>query len=330
MNAIGEKIDTIFEDGNTASAWLGLARKEGDDKLYLIVRDIKAADGTELDITNFIIDRFKLQEDCEKETRELTNFTQIDFEMEGTGPESNDLYFGSIRDALEWRWKNLKKGFPDSLSSNPFFFSSESYPWLIFNTNVDNDGVSIKTFRFTRVVLCFAAKTDVADPEVYFLNADGLSRAVDWTITFIKGGEIYSFRVGPYSIKQGNGPPYPYPPVIDDMLNPPYPEGLTIKKHYDKNVYHMFRLSSLVRLSLEKQLMDNGISADVAKDKAKAYLGDFEPFKNDFANLKTWEVYLTIGEIKNPNNGMYPLFAWRNTFKLVGADASDFWSKCWE
>lgn len=335
LKAIGEKIETIFKNGNTASAWLGLSRKEGDNKLYLIAKDIE---GTEpVDTINFMANLSSLQKACEDITKKYRPGLDITHHL--ISPTGNtDLCFESVKQVLEWRWQNMKKDFLDSSvsppsennTSNPFFFCDGSKPWLTFRTKVAA-GVSKKVFYIRQETFYFAVETEVADPEVYFLNGGALSRAVDWTITFIKGGEIYSFRVGPYSIKEGDGPPYPYPPVIDDMLDPPYPEGLTIKDHYDKTVYHMFRLSSLVRLSLEKQLMDGGISADVAKEKADAYLLKELGFSKDsgFADLENWDIYLTFGEIYKGDyvNGMNPLGTFRNTFKLTGDDAKEFWKQ---
>lgn len=311
LSAIEGEIDTIFEDGNTASAWLGLARKEGDNKLYLIAKDIE---GTKpVDTINFMANLSSLQKACEDITKKYRPGLDITHHL--ISPTGNtDLCFESVKQALEWRWQNMKKDFPDSSSPsptyentcNPFFFCDGSKPWLTFYPD------TLKEFIISDSVLYFAVKTEEKDPEVYFRNGDGEEkRTIDFTLTFVKGYEVYVFKFGSY------------------FLNNEENEYLYKNLDGKDGSLLMLKLSSLVRLSLEKQLMDNGISEDVAKDKAKEYVKDFEPFKNDFADLKSWDVYLTVGEMLEGiyTDGMNPLGVFRNTFKLTGDDAKEFWKQ---
>ncbi len=101
------------------------------------------------------------------------------------------------------------------------------------------------------------ANGSIKEPEVYFANTTSLSvMGIDWDITFINKddeSDIYSFVVGRYDVGYNKSPYYPlggiYPPV-DDLR----PGEADLK--YNSVSLHMFKLSTLVGLSLEKKLKE--------------------------------------------------------------------------
>ena len=113
----------------------------------------------------------------------------------------------------------------------------------------------------------------------------------------------------------------------------------------------MLKLSTLVRLALEKNLKKSletpeiidilkakhnisegqarNLIASEIKDTVKKYLDNFPPFADNFKNLNDWDVYISFGKYFL-SGGMFPNEIWRNTYKVTGQDAEDFWKKCWE
>ena len=100
----------------------------------------------------------------------------------------------------------------------------------------------------------------------------------------------------------------------------------------------MLKLSTLIRLSLEKKLTDAGISADVAKQAVENYLNNEGKV---FTNFNAWDIYLTPYRIfEGPNKEATPLGdriyhvygIWRNTFKLnhLNEEGTEFWKRCWQ
>ncbi|QUY18749.1 hypothetical protein GWP40_11095 [Treponema vincentii] len=112
----------------------------------------------------------------------------------------------------------------------------------------------------------------------------------------------------------------------------------------------MLKLSTLVRLALEKNLKKSletpeiidilkakhnisegearNLIASEIKDTVKKYLDNFPPFADNFKNLNDWDVYISFGKYFL-SGGMFPNEIWRNTYKVTGQDAEDFWKKCW-
>ena len=235
---------------------------------------------------------------------------------------------------LEWRWKNLIR------NTDPFFPSASypgSYPWLYMNNFHPFDRLD-SMYTFMVMGFYFAVKTG-DNPEVYFYNDHGMAQYIDWEITFVdrsNRSKGYSFHVGPYSVKikgidntdPKNPKPVEFPPVNDGGLI----------SEYDKPVTHMLKLSTLVKLSLEKKLTDAGISADVAKQAVENYLN---AEGKDFTKLDNWDIYLTPYRIsEGPNKEATPLGdriyhaygIWRNTFKLnhLNEEGTEFWKRCWQ
>ena len=210
-----------------------------------------------------------------------------------------------------------------------------------------NRGISTCNYAFKTVDYTDSIK----EPEVYFANTVvAAAMGIDWDITFINKSDesnIYSFIVGRYEIGSNKSPYYPpggiYPPVND--LRP----GEDDLK-YDKSALHMLKLSTLVRLSLEKHLKEAfetdqiinlikskySIDDTAAKEKideeikkrVDSYKREFPPFKDDFKNLKDWDVYLSFKDYDG--NISYSNAIWRNTVKLNGPETVEFCKQFWE
>ena len=282
---------------------------------------------------------------------------------EGIMPEDKglDYNFKSLSDVLEWKWKIAKFE-----SEGSYFFYKQCYPWLSFGSMPQSYPGSRKPKNMYRI--CdpstdyIAVDTNNGKPEIYFINITGLNH-FEWWITFINKNDksqIYSFHVGPYSIMKGSSDDDKVPcPPEDDAE---YPGKTSImEKNYAKRVFHMLKLSTIVRLSLGKdpdKLLDDleqnaiegklleklqyeaykaipskTLSDEDAKVLAKKRLKDhvkINPFVS-FSNLGDWDVYLTFGEfcLDFSSTATQTPYMWHNTVKLTGTDADEFWGKCW-
>jgi len=306
---------------------LGLAYKEGDKsgKVYLLAKN----DYYGSDIPNaaaFIKDLATLKSKIETATYNPYS--------EYPKPEAVINFPAAVGDVLEWRWKNL------IYNTDPFFPSASYpsvHPWLYMN-NFDQFDRLNSMYTFMVMGFYFAVKTG-DNPEVYFYNGNGMAQYIDWEITFVdrsNRSKGYSFHVGPYSVKikgiDNTDPKKPKPvefPPVDDGGDP---------KDYDKGYVHMLKLSTLIRLSLEKKLTDASISADVAKQAVENYLNTEG---KDFTKLDNWDIYLTPYRIsEGPNEKatprgvrIYHVYGiWRNTFKLnhLNEEGTEFWKRCWQ
>ena len=305
---------------------LGLAYKEGDKsgKVYLLAKNGYVA-GT---ITN----KATIIESLSSLKAEISKTTDNPY-SECPKPEAVINFPAAVGDVLEWRWKNLIR------NTDPFFPSASypgSYPWLYMNNFHPFDRLD-SMYTFMVMGFYFAVKTG-DNPEVYFYNDHGMAQYIDWEITFVdrsNRSKGYSFHVGPYSVKikgmDNTNPKEPKPVEF-----PPVNDGGLISE-YDKPVTHMLKLSTLVKLSLEKKLTDAGISADVAKQAVENYLN---AEGKDFTKLDNWDIYLTPYRIsEGPNKEATPLGdriyhaygIWRNTFKLnhLNEEGTEFWKRCW-
>ena len=305
---------------------LGLAYKEGDKsgKVYLLAKNGYVA-GT---ITNKAV----IIESLSSLKAEISKTTDNPY-SECPKPEAVINFPAAVGDVLEWRWKNLVKNTGISLSS--------PNPWLRFFNLSSAVGPVNKPkymYSFGSMGFYFAVRAS-NEPEVYFCSIAGMARYIDWEITLVERSNRskgYSFHVGPYSVKikgiDNTDPQKPKPVEF-----PPVDDGCLIDK-YDETCVHMLKLSTLIRLSLEKKLTDAGISADVAKQAVENYLNNEG---KDFTKLDNWDIYLTPYRImEGPNKEATPLGdriyhaygVWRNTFKLnhLDTEGSEFWNRCWQ
>ena len=308
---------------------LGLAYKEGDKsgKVYLLAKNGYVA-GT---ITN----KATIIESLSSLKAEISKTTDNPY-SECPKPEAVINFPAAVGDVLEWRWQNLIH------NTNDYISSTESLLWFKFLRSVINDGSPTgkpySMYDFVQINFLFAVKSG-DNPEVYFCNSVGMARYIDWEITLVERNNRskgYSFHVGPYSVKikgiDNTDPKKPKPVEF-----PPVNDGGLISE-YDKPVTHMLKLSTLVKLSLEKKLTDAGISADVAKQAVENYLN---AEGKDFTKLDNWDIYLTPYRIsEGPNKEATPLGdriyhaygIWRNTFKLnhLNEEGTEFWKRCWQ
>ena len=260
-------------------------------------------------------------------------------------PDPDPYEFNSVADVLDWKWKNFR-------SPLPYFFTTASYPWLCeWNASIySSAGIDVKglhrVYSTTRPsTLMFAVKpigiSASIEPQLYFFESTsfGIGTTIDLEITFINGDSIYTFYGKPYYIKDAQ----PIPPVDDDEVDGKYNEHA--------KVFHMLKLSTLVRLALEENLKKSlktpeiidllkakhnisegearNLIASETKDTVKKYLDKFPPFVDDFKNLNDWDVYISFGKYYS-TRGMFPNEIWRNTYKVTGEDAKAFWKTCWE
>ena len=261
-------------------------------------------------------------------------------------PSPDPYEFDSVADMLDWRWKNFK-------SDIPYFFTTMSYPWLC-NLDISiysSGGIDVKGLR--RVysttlpsTFVFAVKpigiSASIEPQLYFSDGSTGCAIIDLELTFIKREDksnMYTFYGKSYYVNEGR----PIPPVDDHEVDGKYNEYA--------RVFHMLKLSTLVRLALEEKLKKSletpeiidllkakhDISEDEAKkqigleikDTVKKYLDNFPPFADDFKNLNDWNVYISFGKYYSIRGGLANEI-WRNTYKITGQDAKNFWKKCWE
>ena len=307
---------------------LGLAYKEGDKsgKVYLLAKNGYVA-GT---ITN----KAAIIESLSSLKAEISKTTDNPY-SEYPKPEAVINFPAAVGDVLEWRWKNLIH------NTNDYISSTESVLWFKFLKGIISDGgptgKPCSMYDFTQINFFFAVKSG-DNPEVYFYNSIGMARYIDWEITLVERNNRskgYSFHVGPYSVKikgmDNTDPKKPKPVEF-----PPVDDGDLIDK-YDESYIHMLKLSTLIRISLEKKLTDAGVSADVAKQAVENYLNNEGKI---FTNFNTWDVYLTPYRIfEGPNkeatprgDRIYHVYGiWRNTFKLnhLDGEGSEFWNRCW-
>ena len=327
----GGAIPTITDDMLSKSeeleklyAPLGLAYEKDDDsgKVYLLAKNDCTGGGEILNAAIVIKDLPTLKERIRTAT----------YNPYSEYPESVINLPAAVGDVLEWRWQNLVSTTSDSFSIDK---------WLRFCYGMSHEGPPRKPYSmysFGMIGFYFAVKVG-EDPEIYFYNDNGIPRYIDWEITFVdrnNKSKGYSFHVGPYSVKvKGIDNTDPSKPKLVEF--PPIDDGGLFGK-YDKPVTHMLKLSTLIRLSLEKKLTDAGISAEVAEQNVKNYLNNKGKV---FTNFNDWDVYLTPYRIvEGPNKEATPRNSrihhvygvWRNTFKLnhLNEEGTEFWNRCWK
>ena len=324
--AIPTLADDVSEDTiEHTYAPLGLAYKKDDSsgKVYLLAKRDAQNSGV-VNEAKFIDDFDSLKQAISK-----VNYKPYsEYPADATLPTS-------IGDMLEWRWQNLVK------NTDPNYFSPDGdFPWLRFGDVAYTDGPVGKpnSMYYFMQIGFFVAIRSGNDPEVYFYNAAGSARYIDWEITFVKGNDVYSFHVGPYAVKinvalDDEHTETPFPPVDDG--------GLADK--YDSGCVHMLKLSTLVKLFLEQSIMKDLPEGEPAKVKQMVsdYLNsDSNLFGKNFANINDWNVYLTSYRILEGPSKIKPMRddrichaygIWRNTFKLNNLDTEGqlFWTRCW-
>lgn len=329
---------------------LGLARKDDkpDSKLVLFYKpaadDVDPKKGGK---TTYIWDRNTIIEGMDLVHKNYTSPSMGDKDDGIKLPGPDPYEFDSVADVLDWKWKNFR-------SPLPYFFTTESYPWINYHI-----GTSIFTCSDLKEIshpisinksssLVFAIKSvgigNVIEPQLYFYDCafPGGYAVIDLEVTFINRknkSSMYTFYGKPYYVK-------------DRSPNPPVDDGEPDGNYKPINVIHMFKLSTLVCLALEEKLRESletpkiidllkakpnigeneakkRIASEI-KDTVKKYLANFPPFANDFKNLNDWDVYILFDKYSYDLNSGLPNDIWRNTYKVTGEDAKDFWKKCWE
>ena len=328
---------------------LGLARKEDkpDSKLVLFNKpndpNVELKKGGK---TTYIWDRDLIVEGMDLVREQYTSFSVADKDDSVKLPGPDPYEFDSVADVLDWKWRNFKSGMS-------YYFTKTSSPWLCeWNASifgVSNLGKLVKAYSTTKISsFIFAIKPigigNIKEPELFFYECThpGGLVFIDLEITFInhnKHDDMYTFYGKPYYVKNA----VPVPPVDDGS-----PDG---KYNSNDRVFHILKLSTLVRLALEENLRKSlempeiidllkakhDISEGEAKnrivskikDTVKEYLDNFPPFADNFKNLNDWDVYISFGKYYT-TRGMFPNEIWRNTYKITGEDAKDFWKTCWE
>lgn len=305
---------------------LGLAYKKDDNsgKVYLLA---KKAIGVVTTTPKFIASFSALKDEIKANKGAGKPFSEY------PDPGIPIEFPASIGDVLEWRWQNLVK------NTDPNYFSPDGgFPWLRFRDVASTYGPAGKpnSMYYFMQIGFFVAIRSGNDPEVYFYNAAGAARYIDWEITFVKGNDVYSFHVGPYAVKinvalDDEHTETPFPPVDDG--------GLADK--YDDSYIHMLKLSTLVKLSLEQSInLPKDKQADVKRVVDDYLSSDKNPFGKNFANINDWNVYLTSYrifeglskvEVRLASQVSHVYGIWRDTFKLNNLDAKgqQFWNRCW-
>ena len=307
---------------------LGLAYKKDDNsgKVYLLA---KKAIGVVTTNPKFITSFSALKDEIKVNEGAGEPFSEY------PDPGIPIEFPATIGDTLEWRWQNLVKNTDPTYIPPPGYF-----PWLRFRDVASTDGPVGKpnSMYYFMQIGFFVAIRSGNDPEVYFYNAAGSARYIDWEITFVKGNDVYSFHVGPYAVKinvalDDEHTETPFPPVDDG--------GLADK--YDSGCIHMLKLSTLVKLFLEQSIMKDLPEGEPAKVKQMVsdYLNsDSNLFGKNFANINDWNVYLTSYrifeglskvEVRLASQVSHVYGIWRNTFKLNNLDTEGqlFWNRCW-
>ena len=261
-------------------------------------------------------------------------------------PDPDPYEFNSLADVLNWKWQNFKSGMP-------YFFTTTSYSWLYeWDTYIySSAGIDVKGLRRVYSIIqpstiMFAVKpigiSASIEPQLYFSDRSSGCAIIDLELTFIKREDksnMYTFYGKSYYVNYDK----PIPPVDDDEVDGKYNEHA--------GGFHMLKSSTLVRLALEEKLRKSletseiidllkakhnigedeakNLIASEIKDTVKKYLDKFPPFEDNFKNLNDWDVYISFGKYFL-TSGMFPNEIWRNTYKITGEDAKDFWKKCWE
>ena len=340
-----------------------LGRKKGDDtkKLYLISSAYKSDSG-------YCADEGLYETIAGLDTR-IKELLKPDDPLTSAYIPEGSYGFNTIAESLEWRWNLVKLE-----SRGRRFFYEQCYPWLIFATSSSHEPGLVKPKGYYNFAphegSYISRRINNGNIELYFINIQSLSY-FEWFITFINKsdkGQIYLLHIGPYSIMKSSSisPIYPYPPE-DDAEYAEDDKVDSMEENYKRSAFHMLKLSTLVRLSFEREavnLVDDlmvdevmgnlpkklqyeafkanpsqNLSDDDAKNLAKAKIADcirINPFGKDFPDLNNWDVYLTFGifskiPLKEGGfaGGRSPQCMWHNTVKLTGTDADEFWGKCW-
>ena len=329
---------------------LGLARKDDkpDSKLVLFYKsgdlDVDPNYKKSGKIT-YIWDRGAITEGIDLVAKKYASLSMGDKDESIKLPNPDPLEFDSIAGVLDWKWKNFK-------SDLPYFFTTTSLPFI--RRFAASDVVSSSDLKGLRSVITifnssfkFAFKPvgigEIKEPEFYFYESafPGGGAVLDLEFTFVNrsnGSNVYSFYLKPYYYIKDESPV----PTVDDGD----PDG----NYNPVDVVHMFKLSTSIRLSLEEDLrrsletpeiidrlkVQHNIGEDEAKnqiaseikDSVKKYLDNFPPFADNFRNLNDWDVYVSFS--KYGRVSPFPNEIWRNTYKITGEDAKNFWKICWE
>ena len=341
-----------------------LGRKKGDEskKLYLISSKFEPnASGT----TPTIGGLYESVADLKNKINEIFLNGSGSSTPAPYLPDEDSYGFNTLADALEWKWNIVK-----SESEGKHFFYEQCYPWLTFRTNptlYQYSGSNLKNvYEIADSGTDYIVRgLSAGKPEIYFYNICG-SNHFEWWITFVNRsdkGQIYSFHIGPYYINMAayDKKKDIIPPPADDAEYPGKNDNM--EHNYNLPVVHMLKLSTMVNISLGKEpgellkdLEADVINSDIpkklqyeaykavpsqtlsdeeakklAKEKVEGFI-KINPFKDNFADLSNWDVYLTFGEF---NLGFkftatQTPFMWHNTVKLTGPDADAYWGKCWE
>jgi len=328
---------------------LGLARKDDkpDSKLVLFYKlnDLRVEPKKREGKITYIWDRDSIIKGIDLVRQVYTAYTEGDKDNSIKLPDPDPYEFSSIADVLDWKWKNFK-------SDIPYLFVKAKTPWFekwsptVYNT-LSSEGIcqaySIGIDSFLKFAIKPLDFNGVIEPKFYFYNSIYKAEyaIIDLEVTFIRRNNsslMYTFCVGPYYMS--NKKPHPS-----------YDDSESDGKYQDVDKVHVFRLSTLVRMALEdklRKLLETPEIIDLLKEKrnisegeaknlialeikgtVKEYLDNFPPFADNFKNLNDWDVYISFdkysGEI-----GKLPNEMWRNTYKVTGEDAKDFWKKCWE
>ena len=329
---------------------LGLARKEDkpDSKLVLFYKpaadDVDPKKGGK---TSYIWDRNTIIEGMDLVHKNYTSASMGDKDDSIKLPDPDLYEFNSVADVLYWKWQNFK-------SDIPYFFTTTSYSWpydrdtyIYSSAGIDVKGLH-RVYSITQPsTLMFAVKpigiSASIEPQLYFSDRSSGCAIIDLELTFINRGDknnMYTFYGESYYVNYDR----PIPPVDDDEVDGKYNEHA--------GGFHMLKLSTLVRLALEKNLKKSletpeiidslkakhnisegearNLIASEIKDTVKKYLDNFPPFADNFKNLNDWDVYILFDKYSYDLNSGLPNDIWRNTYKITGQDAEDFWKKCWE
>jgi|GEM_PF-3333653 len=326
INAKLPLFDQSTEEEAFEKSLLSLCRKkDNQNRLYLFTDDLrdKSGQGYKRGIIEDVED---IQREMKHLVDEMVGVTYVRYEI--PSPHSDGFYFNSIEESLDYRWGRLLADPAIPESFYPVAFENTTMPF--FYTVGAN-----KCYRLLQPFnVVFAVKSEVGkDPEVYFSRTSGMEVRLDWVITLANDNEIYTFKVGPYLLAN----------VSKAFLSPPVDDAEYVGKtedmikNYKKDVFHMLRLSTLIRISLYQNMMGGDTSKIIPANIRQAvdnYLSsDKNPFGLDFVSLNNWNAYLTFVSYSSTSTARFTntTKVWRDTFKLNNLDAKgqQFWNRCW-
>lgn len=326
INAELPLFDQSTEDEAFEKSLLSLCRKkDNQNRLYLFTDDLrdKSGQGYKRGIIEDVED---IQREMKRLVDEMVGVTYVRYEI--PSPHSDGFYFNSIKESLDYRWSRLLADPAIPESFYPVAFENTTMPvFYAVGTN--------KCYRLLQPFnVVFAVKSEVGeDPEVYFSRTSGMEVRLDWVITLANDNEIYTFKVGPYLLAN----------VSKAFLSPPVDDAEYVGKtedmieNYKIDVFHMLRLSTLIRISLYQNMMGGDTSKIIPANIRQAvdnYLStDKNPFGLNFVSLNNWNAYLTFVSYSSTSTARFTntTKVWRNTFKLNNLDTegAKFWNRCW-